>query len=84
MPRAVLAALFPPASAVEHAQHGNMTSQCITRVTGNTASKVGHKRRKNLNPNKVIFQFIVKEDNVLGMVDDYDPLEQNSNKQSRG
>ena len=37
MPRAVLAALFPPASAVEHAQHGNMTSQCITRVTGNTA-----------------------------------------------
>ena len=44
---------------------------------GRDSSKVGHKRKKNLDPNKVIFQFVVKEDNVLGMVDDYDPLEQN-------
>ena len=39
---------------------------------GRNPSRVGYKRRKNLDPQKVLLQYIVHENEVLGVVDDYD------------
>jgi len=45
--------------------------------TGNQVSKVGFKRKKSLDPTKVLFQFVVKEKDVIGLVDDFDIQENN-------